>query len=498
MASSDVAPEVLRGVLECVCLPSLAAAAAASTGWRDSCMKFDNVWRRSYQRLFLWYPLDDGSDALEGAVRNARELQRSLDEGAVVDLAPGWYGLCRFRWELERMVDKAWRTKVGDLQTGFFPMHFSSYVRSFAVVDGLMLVAGLFNGEIVRVDLQSDDVHRYAGRHGDEVIAIDVCMNWIISGSGDPGYYHRRGHDNVARIWKVSGGLHKRLEGHRDSVRAVLLLPLACAVQESRSEGRSSAGCDLALTGSEDGTLRLWEIQEGTQVALFDFGEAVVAIVHAPRDSIASSGIVLVATASHIFWLSAGILPLSPRLLFTGHRLCSLDACLAPAKGHLPLLQLAAGTMDSKVLTWTSYAPYESFQHGAPISDPRMDDAIGLRHETMLVETPRGGPSSVVSVRFCGPRWLLGLTRAGFLSVLQRTNDGNLVECSRVVGLRMYASTLRVLGPCRFASDGFDNVIRTLAVQVSVDNHGREGDRRPIAMVWPEDSDESDGSDESD
>lgn len=44
------------------------------------------------------------------------------------------------------------------------------------------------------------------GRHEDEVIAVDLNEEHVLSGSGDPGYYARRPLDASVRLWRRSDG----------------------------------------------------------------------------------------------------------------------------------------------------------------------------------------------------------------------------------------------------------------------------------------------------
>ena len=53
--------------------------------------------------------------------------------------------------------------------------------------------------------------------------------------------------DGTLRLWEVASGASRALEGHDGSVRAVAFSP----------DGRH------VVSGSDDGTLRLWEVASG-------------------------------------------------------------------------------------------------------------------------------------------------------------------------------------------------------------------------------------------
>ena len=81
---------------------------------------------------------------------------------------------------------------------------------------------------------------------------ISVALNdeHILSGSGDPGYYHRLPRDATVRLWRRDGSLLKTFQGHVDSVRAVCLF-------------KSSELKHLAVSGALDGQVMLWHLENG-------------------------------------------------------------------------------------------------------------------------------------------------------------------------------------------------------------------------------------------
>lgn len=96
------------------------------------------------------------------------------------------------------------------------------------------------------------------GRHGDEVIAVALNDQHVLSGSGEPGYYARQAQDASVRLWRRDAdgdaGPSVRpagcFKGHADSVRAVALFhtePLK----------------DYGLSGSVDCHVILWRLSRG-------------------------------------------------------------------------------------------------------------------------------------------------------------------------------------------------------------------------------------------
>eukprot|EP00438_Fugacium_kawagutii_P018051 Skav215132 [mRNA] locus=scaffold1164:98050:107055:- [translate_table: standard] len=110
-----------------------------------------------------------------------------------------------------------------------------------------------------------EEVHRFSllwfdnccfsllcGRHGDEVIAVALNDEHILSGSGDPGYYSRRPLDASVRLWRRSDGSALGcFEGHVDSVRCVALF-------------KTQPLMHLGMSGSLDCHLLLWGLTTGS------------------------------------------------------------------------------------------------------------------------------------------------------------------------------------------------------------------------------------------
>ena len=90
------------------------------------------------------------------------------------------------------------------------------------------------------------------GRHGDEVIAVALNEDHILSGSGDPGYYDRRPLDASVRLWRRSDGAALGcFEGHADSVRCVALFKTQPLMR-------------CGMSGSLDCHLILWNLTNGS------------------------------------------------------------------------------------------------------------------------------------------------------------------------------------------------------------------------------------------
>ena len=63
--------------------------------------------------------------------------------------------------------------------------------------------------------------------------------------------------DRTLRLWEVASGASRVLEGHGGAVKAVAFSP----------DGRH------VVSGSDDGTLRLWEVASGASRALEGHGD---------------------------------------------------------------------------------------------------------------------------------------------------------------------------------------------------------------------------------
>ncbi|CAL1151790.1 unnamed protein product [Cladocopium goreaui] len=217
-------------------------------------------------------------DALELIEREAGRLTRHLQAVELQRLAQSsswwwkqvqeakgaWEDLARWRFgqKLTGPWPKLWASKLqeeedtlnrfeGGALKSEQVLVFTSFVRCW-VSDEQMLVAGLYNGALQAVHWKTGQKELLCGRHGDEVIAVALNDEHILSGSGDPGYYARRPLDASVRLWRRSDGAALGcFEGHVDSVRCVALF-------------KSQPLMGFGMSGSLDCHVILWNLTNGS------------------------------------------------------------------------------------------------------------------------------------------------------------------------------------------------------------------------------------------
>lgn len=155
--------------------------------------------------------------------------------------------------------------------------------------------------------------------------------------------------DNDLIIWDVASGAEiARLRGHLDPVRAVAFL----------SDGRR------VLSGSDDYSMRLWSARTGERLMEFGgHGDSVLSIAVSPNGRVVASGS---ADRSVILWdLESG----RPINRFTGHE----DAVTALAFDSTGT-RLLSGSADNTLILWDVTAPDRDsarlrrfFGHDAPV-----------------------------------------------------------------------------------------------------------------------------------
>jgi WD40 repeat protein len=155
--------------------------------------------------------------------------------------------------------------RLWDLKSGKLLRTLKGHTGSVLAVsltpDGHRAVSGSNDGTLRLWDLNTGQSLRTFEGHTSSVLAVAVTPDGrlVLSASGEewprilgPGADERG--SAPLRLWDLeSGTLLRTLRGHTGSVRAVALTP----------DGRA------AVSGSDDGTLRLWDLQTSTEIALF-------------------------------------------------------------------------------------------------------------------------------------------------------------------------------------------------------------------------------------
>ncbi len=134
--------------------------------------------------------------------------------------------------------------------------------------DGAYLLAASADGQTIRWELATGRILTvYSGGQG-AVISVDIRPDGERVLTGHSG--------GVARLWTLDGELLQTLQGHEGAVNAVAFSPVSAA---------------QGLTASDDGTVRMWNLNTGGQVRVFDGHEgAVLAVAYAPDGRSFASG----------------------------------------------------------------------------------------------------------------------------------------------------------------------------------------------------------------
>ncbi|CAK9021998.1 Hypothetical protein SCF082_LOCUS15594 [Durusdinium trenchii] len=389
--------------------------------------------------------------------------------------SPAWRRLARWRFgeqlELTGPWPEAWGAQLREerdtLQRWEFGalnsekvLAFSSFVRCW-VTDAQLLVAGLFNGALQVVHWETGRKELLNGRHGDEVIAVALNDQHVLSGSGEPGYYARQAQDASVRLWRRDAdgdaGPSVRpagcFKGHADSVRAVALFhtePLK----------------DYGLSGSVDCHVILWRLSRGEAEAtallcgpcrclrVLCEGTARARIFAGSGEGVAELALTRTSTGSSTATLT--------QLKFVSAyvEVSSLSYFPSPPlrqdmdQGHWPKSFLGA---NLKVAVGSVDGQFALLQAGS----------CRAVHE--LFKPSEGVSQEVISLVMISDNRILLVSRAGILTLLAW--EGLLsseAPCRAVwskTGWRMYVSTIGLWGPGRLISDGFDNIIRTFTLE---------------------------------
>lgn len=185
-----------------------------------------------------------------------------------------------------------------DLNTGEEIWRYSDFNDSVYSVafspNGTYAFIGSEDNSLRRINLETQEVDRFYEGHTEAVFSLAVSPNgqYLASASGDVfASVLRIGFqsvDNSVRIWDIETGEQLRIfEGHEAVVLGVWFHPL---------------DENLIFSASGDGTVRIWNIETGEEVQQFDSdgwvsaadispdGRYVVAATGAPTDTIVRTG----------------------------------------------------------------------------------------------------------------------------------------------------------------------------------------------------------------
>lgn len=426
----SLVPEVHDCLTSSLSLGDFLSFRTANCAWQDRIQKADAAWKSCYLVRF----------------------------GECAD-PPSWIEAFKHATKQQQNSMSTWRDNVDLHAQDTFV--FASYVRSWASDDSL-LVAGLYNGMLQPLDWRSGSVGRpFKGRHGDEVTCIDVSSEYILSGSGDPGYYRRAPTDASVKLWRRSDGeCLGSLTPHQDSVRSVLLLP--------QSDGFGSYAVTAGLDGSvkllsltpfrevDNGvmlsgpcrSLRIvapkWRALSGLEFRVFaSSGDSVTELAVRASPSTGTSlevvGSVRVTAIlnDQISGIGYHVRPSIWEEIPFG---AEYPRCLLDTDG----IVVAGGTVNGKLWALNGKRPRKCGH--------------------VIFNSSEAGPTNeVVSVEFLD-RWrFIAMSRLGAMCLADWGEAGEAIEVKwRVSGFRMYVSTIRLREPLLLVSDGFDNAIRTI------------------------------------
>lgn len=472
-------PEVRDRLMNALNLEAMLAARAASHAWKDRVARSTLAWKSCCVARF-------GEEAATHA-ESFEAFQRLRKS--------------------ERDSVALWR----DGALSPVDMHvFRSYVRSWAS-DEHLLIAGLFNGTLQPLDWGSGKVgDSFEGRHGDEVTCIDLGKEYVLSGSGDPGYYQRRPRDSSVKLWRRSDGtLLSSFNHHHESVRGVVLLPSFAGLGSfGLSAGLDGfvnlfglsaflAGTRLQLPGPCRSLCMVtprWRSLSGSEVrVLASAGEclnelAIRSSTTAVTPSLESLRSINIAASSPYasarigFCVSGLSCYVCPSLWERVPAGAEYPACLLDEAG----MSVAGGSVHGELWAFTGKGP----------ARPENICYVKLASE-------EGLPHEIVSIELLDRQHVLAISRTGKLFLSECLSEWpHVIDRIKVLwtvsGFRMYVSTIKRRQPLLLVSDGFDNAIRTISVDPSTarpdegehlevdededDGRASESEEEPISM----------------
>lgn len=383
-----------------------------------------------------------------------------------------WRQLFRWRFEEEPPEEAVWPRPYGDAlkteadhearwrlgalrQEAVLP--FVSFVRSWAC-DEELIVAGLYSGALEAFHWESGERWQFNGRHNDEVVAVALNREFVLSGSGDPGYYGRPPRDASVRLWSRQGLALRKFDGHADSVRAVGLF-------------KDGLLARYGLSGSLDQHLLLWTLS-GTggmecTAALPGACRCLRILAEDGRDAR------VLATAN------LSVVELAVSAQETSARVTVLKQVVCQVPGASLAVFLEAPLRESlEKRRWPrSFLEESSLQVAVGGVDGALALICGGSCRAMQRLTSEG---DIISAVMPIARHILTVCRDGTLRMVRWSSLAGLEKLWGRSGWRMYVSTIGCRGACRLVSDGFDNLIRTFILEKTVES----------AMDWSDSEDD--------
>lgn len=433
MLLHSLVPEVLERLVAWLDIQALVATQLTATRWQLLIQSAHAAWQRCYYLRFGSLP--DPSKSKSWAV----EFQVAIQH--------------------EQSVATAWKQGAVNGEHAFV---FSSYVRSWAS-DDETLVAGLYDGHLQPVDWATGQVGpRFEGSHQDEVICVALNKDYVFSGSGDPGYYHRPPADACVRVWSRQGQQLGCFSHHTGSVRSVLLFP-----------AHSPLG-SYGMSAGMDSQLCLWSLPTAEQAT----GDKVRAItLPGPCRSL----LLVESQAPSVGMACVGG---SEQRVLAGvrHAVVELVVLALPTVSVeiRRLVQVSSYDVSSMAcvvspFTWTRLRgdmmyPFALLDdEGVVVAGGDTMGHIFVHQGTRDFSQPLRGNheylNEVVSAELLSEHRLLVVSRTGRLTCIEwgNTVDHAIVLWAKM-GWRIYVSTIQRREPLLLVSDGFDNVIRSLRI----------------------------------
>lgn len=147
-----------------------------------------------------------------------------------------------------------------DTETGQPIAHFKQNDMAFAAFlpDGRTALSGAVDGSLVLWDIfRADEVRRFEGHLGGiDDLAISPDGKQVLSAGGSDFRFNIPGVDNSLRLWDIETGEQLQIfEGHTDVLAAAEISP----------DGRQ------VLSVAYDRTMRLWNLASGAEIRRFEF-----------------------------------------------------------------------------------------------------------------------------------------------------------------------------------------------------------------------------------